>query len=527
MWSIKFLSGPKAGKTVFLREGLTVLGREESCQVHLPSSAVSKKHAQIIVRKEGLFIEDMGSSNGTFIDGKQIHRQQLQVGDRAALHNIVFEVGKRSDPQHQAFSPLAYSTHPETALEPKDSAKTQNMMEIKGPLFANIKKAIQRYMDDVVLPGVYKLAEWMEFKWIIACFVIGFIVFLTALSSVPLIAILKSSVEQESRNNAENMASALSLINRDHLRKGFYTAIKVDYALRRPGVEKAFVISAIDGRILAPSEMAHSYPKSPIIHKARKQDRNTVEKTGSSIIAVVPIRFYNAETGENRPGAYSVVVYDMGSMMVGVGKVASLLIQNLLIACIVGFILFFFLVKFVEFPIQSLNSQLGKALKDERAPSISIHYQSRHLRELCSHINSALNQISLNKILNAQDEEKEDLEINRQNEMNNLVEVIGFPALSVNVENETVASVNSNFSDQIGNEDILHQPMSEISNSSLKESLVQLLESGKSNPQEISFGELYINHIRFQSACQFVMGKQSPAYAIVVFMPAEAEEGAA
>ena len=50
MWSIKFLSGPKAGKEIFLQPGLMVLGRESSCQISIPSHSVSKKHAQFLVK---------------------------------------------------------------------------------------------------------------------------------------------------------------------------------------------------------------------------------------------------------------------------------------------------------------------------------------------------------------------------------------------------------------------------------------------------------------------------------------------
>ena len=243
--------------------------------------------------------------------------------------------------------------------------------------------------------------------------------------------------------------------------------------------------------------------------------------------AVVPIRFFNPETGENVPRAYSVVIYDMGSLFIGSKQVVSILVQVLIFSILIGLILFFFLISLIEFPIKSINRQLGRALKDEQSISISVNYQSQILAELCSHINSALNQISLNKMLNQKKDEDEGGEINRQNEMNNLVEVIGFPSMSVNMDEEIVASLNSNFTDQIGFSEILHQPLSAISDSNLKEHLLNLIEQGKNNPQEIAFGEISLNQMDLQSTCLFVMGKNSPAYAIVTFMPLEAGEGAA
>lgn len=531
MWSIKFLSGPKAGKEILLQQGLVILGREKSCQIHIPSNGISKKHAQILVKETGLVIEDLHSRNGTFIKGKQIRNQELHSGDRVALYDVVFEVKKKDSLQAFSMYGMSYTPNlpdPSLSNQNLESNGQKSSIDVKGSLIENIKKVVTSYIDNVVLPGVYKLAEWMEFRFIVGCFVIGFVVVVTVFSSFPMISILRSSVEQESRNNAENVAITLATVNRSLLKKGLQTATTVDYALRRPGVKKAFIISSIDGRILAPAELAHTYPKSPLIHKARKLDRNTVEKMdSSSIAAIVPISFYNPETGENVPKAYSVVIYDMGSLAFGRKKVASLLIQVLAFACSIGFILFFFLINLIEFPVKSINKQLGRALKDEKAPSISVNYQSRILTELCSHINSALNQISLNRMLNQQDESDKEGEINRQNEMNNLVEVIGFPSLSINVEEEIIASINSNFADQIGFSEILHQPLSEIADSNLKEHLLDLVEQGKSNPQEIAFGEIHLNHMKLQSTCQFIMGKNSPAYAIVTFMSAEAEEGAA
>ena len=530
MWSIKFLSGPKAGKEILLQPGLIVLGREDSCQISILSRGISKKHAQILVKETGLIIEDLNSQNGTFIKGKQIKSKELKEGDRVALYDVIFEVKKKQP--LQAF-PMYGLSYPQTLPDPSllnqnaESGEQKHFINTQDSFIKNIQKLVKTYIDNVVLPGVYKLAEWIEFKVVVASFVIGFIVLVTVFSSFPLISILKSSMEQESRNNAENIAITLAMANRNHLKKGLQTAVSVDYALSRQGVEKAFIISAVDGRILAPAEVAHTYPKSSLIHKARKRDQKTVEKINSSIAAIVPIRFYNPETGENTPRAYSVVIYSMSSLAIVTKKVASLLIQTFLVACAMGFVLFFFLINLIEFPVRSINSQLGRALKDEKAPSISIHYQSQILTELCSHINSALNQISLNRMLNVTNDKEELGEIHRQNEMNNLVEIIGFPSLSINIEEETVASLNSNFTDQIGFSEILHQPLSEISDSYLKDHLLNLIEQGRSNPQEIAFGEITLKQMKLQSTCQFIMGKKSPAYAIVVFMPFEAEKGVA
>ena len=520
MWAIKFLSGSMAGQEIHLQKGLVILGKEDSCQVSIPDSGISKKHAQITVRDENILIEDLDSSNGTYVEGKQIYSHILNTGDRVALGNVVFEVRKKQQAQplsHPYMSP--YPSSQPMAAEGAQSTMPQDKVNVEG-----VQKKVTGYLHNVVLPGVYKLAEWVEFKWVVGIFVIGFIFLVTFFSSFPLIQILRSSVEQESLNNAESIAITLEKLNRTPLQKGLETALNVSYAQRRPGVTKALIISAVSGRILAPAELAHSYPKIPFIHKARKLDKVTVEKIDSSTVAAMaPIRFYNPKTGENNPMAYSVVIYDMGALTKGNAQTISLMVQNLFIACVLGLIIFFFLINLIEFPIRSINRQLNQSLKDDRTPPVSVDYQSSVLQALCSNINSALNRISLSQALN-EEEEADDIGVeNRQNEMNNLVEVIGFPSLSIDLQNDTIASVNSNWTDQIGMEDILHIPLQDIGEESLRAELNNLIEQGRTSPQDISFGEIYLKGARLQTTCQLIMGAQGPAYAIVTFMPDEKE----
>ena len=525
MWIIKFLSGPKAGQEHFLPSGLYVLGREKGCKLQITAKGISKKHAQIIVNDQGVHIEDLKSRNGTFLNGRQIQNSKLEEGNRIALGEVIFELRKKKIIQpHPYFSPYPQQVQ---VQQPHNEGVTTSKIPTTKQALDEFKSGFKNYIHQVVLPGIYKLAEFMEFRVLIGCFVVGFVFLVVTFSSVPLIQILKSSVEQESRNHAESIATTVSKLNRKYLSEGLHSAITLNYALRRPGVKEAYIINTLNGQIIAPADKAHTYPKNAFVHKARKLDQVSVEKiNSSSIAAVVPIRFFNKSSGEQSAIAYSVVIYDMGALAVGGSKVASLMIQNLFIACIFGLLLFFLLINLIEFPVRSINSQFVQALRDDEAPQISINYQSTMLKDLCSNINSALNQLSLNRSTKEENKAQnpEAIELSRQSEMDNLVEIIGFPALAVQLSDNTIATLNSNFKDQIGLEDILHQSVQDISKSDLKEHLTNLLEQGNSQLGEISFGEINIQGSELQTTCQFIMGAQGPAYAIVTFVPNQEED---
>ena len=91
---------------VELRQGDMKIGRRPGCDVFLDNLAVSGEHANIFTIGEDSFIQDMNSTNGTFINNKRITKHHLRAGDSIAI-------GKYS---------LVYMT--ERAPERDDFAKT-------------------------------------------------------------------------------------------------------------------------------------------------------------------------------------------------------------------------------------------------------------------------------------------------------------------------------------------------------------------------------------------------------------------
>jgi hypothetical protein len=74
--------GLRAGGTIDV-SGPTVVGREASAAIRLEGDDfVSARHARLEPRLDGVWIEDLGSTNGTFVDGARIEgARRLQKGD--------------------------------------------------------------------------------------------------------------------------------------------------------------------------------------------------------------------------------------------------------------------------------------------------------------------------------------------------------------------------------------------------------------------------------------------------------------
>jgi signal transduction histidine kinase len=72
------------------REAL--VGRAEECDVHISDRRLSRRHARFFVHDGRLFIEDLGSPNGTFVNDQRIERSELSGGDVVAVGKTRFRV---------------------------------------------------------------------------------------------------------------------------------------------------------------------------------------------------------------------------------------------------------------------------------------------------------------------------------------------------------------------------------------------------------------------------------------------------
>jgi pSer/pThr/pTyr-binding forkhead associated (FHA) protein len=83
-----------SGKIFELGQELTI-GRADKCHVVLDDTYVSQVHARIFSRGDSYFLEDLGSTNGTYLNRKRVGgATELQRGDRVKIGKTVLEMRK-------------------------------------------------------------------------------------------------------------------------------------------------------------------------------------------------------------------------------------------------------------------------------------------------------------------------------------------------------------------------------------------------------------------------------------------------
>ena len=80
------MDGVQAGEVVSLAILPCFIGRHPSCEVIIDDAGVSRRHAKILLQQDEFWLEDLGSRNGTFVDGRRLERKHL-------LDGILIQVG--------------------------------------------------------------------------------------------------------------------------------------------------------------------------------------------------------------------------------------------------------------------------------------------------------------------------------------------------------------------------------------------------------------------------------------------------
>ena len=109
-------SGPIPGSSFYLEKTEVTLGRDLANDIPVPDQEISRRHARFLTRTDGVFIEDLGSTNGTFLNGVRISSpQRLNNGDLITMAESTVMSFEWPD---QAKTPT-YSAYPQAESTPE------------------------------------------------------------------------------------------------------------------------------------------------------------------------------------------------------------------------------------------------------------------------------------------------------------------------------------------------------------------------------------------------------------------------
>ncbi len=158
---LRFISGKyQGGEFPIVPDKQIVVGRSSDLDMVLVEDMVSRKHARIAMQQDQIWIEDLGSTNGTFVNGEKIKRARLKEGDRVLIGTSILKViaGDATSPAARDEAQVKQNLENVAAARRTSQARTMSgsIEEVPLPdllqLFGTSKKSgvlVVRTEDDV------------------------------------------------------------------------------------------------------------------------------------------------------------------------------------------------------------------------------------------------------------------------------------------------------------------------------------------------------------------------------------------
>ncbi|MSR30737.1 MAG: FHA domain-containing protein [Gemmataceae bacterium] len=146
----------EGGKTVDLTRDLTLVGRKDDCDLRIDHKSISKFHCIIAKLEKELLVRDLGSTNGTKVNGQRIRRAILNSNDCLAIANIPFKVQITNESPPAAFNhDVTLMSQEEEEVVVAEEVVEEKMGEKKGS-DSDESRVIPKPMDKINdLPDVY------------------------------------------------------------------------------------------------------------------------------------------------------------------------------------------------------------------------------------------------------------------------------------------------------------------------------------------------------------------------------------
>jgi diguanylate cyclase (GGDEF)-like protein len=162
MWTLTIRSPASEPRDYILKNGITILGRKTDNEIVISDESASRLHAEINCQADKITIQDLGSTNGTFVNRKRItSAQRLKSGDQIRIGHHLVSVSNRENLNLEAIDTTPFDSKPVTAdllLESYDQNAVL-LYEVANRLttVVDLDKALQEISNFLqVAIGAYK-----------------------------------------------------------------------------------------------------------------------------------------------------------------------------------------------------------------------------------------------------------------------------------------------------------------------------------------------------------------------------------
>jgi len=389
MYKLVGIGGRARGQEFNLDEGENLLGRDPTNGIQLPLDGVSKKHLRLTVNNENLYLEDLGSSNGTFLNGKLIKRVTAEKNDQLALPNAIFQI--------------VYVKEKEVIVSKLDKLQSNDLiddMTLVPPVPNNNVGKIMHFFKYKIMTAVHSFNEEFEWRSMMGVILTIFIFFNIAVTIFPVLNTAKKTLMDEITSRGAHYADEIARVNRKALEQNNFDRLDTEFMDREEGVA-SYELFDLDGRIVSPAAKMNKYIDDPFSIDARewvmkkdKTGQGTLKKkiSDGQIGIAKGIRAVNTKLGIEETVGIVAIRFNPKSLTEEAANSTVSYLKALSTSALIA-IMFFGVIYYLTLrPIEEMRFQIENVLKG-REKALKPKYLMSELTPLRNSISNLLQMI--------------------------------------------------------------------------------------------------------------------------------------
>lgn len=384
MLTLRIIKGPQRTGESFsvpLGESL-IIGRNEDCNISLRSSGISKRHCRVTaIAGSRLEVEDLKSSNGTFVNGVMVKKHVLKAGDSLSLNEFTFQVMVKAPELAPSSGHLALNIENPGTFQSVSAAPAVEVAEVVN----------ETWLDKNVYPLADRLSESFDIRMLLGGFFLIWSVMMIFLTASPFSEKANSRVQDQAAEVARLYARQLVRLNQQAIVEQRYRNLISDlddHPGKTPGLVSAMILDASTAQILAPSEMFGQSLPNPFAVAAINKDSEFTQfdKDGLAYVSA-PIRVGSANG--NKTAATAFVVLDTSRSQFTFSALLDQVLNSLLISLAISLLFILFIYRWIDGSLGQLSARVDVALKRSEG-SVSNPVKWPALQVLADQISFAL-----------------------------------------------------------------------------------------------------------------------------------------
>ncbi len=390
MFKLVAVGGKIRGLEIELHDGSNVLGRSHDCEHVLAVDGISKKHVEITINNESCFLQDLGSSNGTFVNGKLVKKKTVVDKDKIALPNVIFQLVHVKEKKIVVTKKVLKGNAEGTDLDFGDAKPN------------DLPGKIKYWFKNTAMKVVYSFNEQYEWNVMLAIFLFMMTCGNIYLTIGPVLTKTQILIETEINERGKHIAEEIVRTNSRYLNEGNMQRINTSFLERLvdSGDVVSYELTDIQGRIVRPVSKIDTLDTDVFTAKAMSKFKSMGQKSyfqtffDSSIfdgeVGVAKLLVVNdPESGQDKAVGLIAIRFKPDSLRQFSSMSAEAYLTALVMTTILGSLFFAIIYYLTIRPLLDMRRQTEDVLRGKKK-DVDFKYLFEELNPFKNTINSIL-----------------------------------------------------------------------------------------------------------------------------------------